>query len=347
MLLESPTLEVSPELVAERILEVLRQPVELDDAESTVAITASIGIAMGQFADADELLRSADVALYEAKRAGKDKVVAFEASMQTAATDRLLLEMDLREAVARNEFFLLYQPTFDLQTETVTGVEALVRWRHPSRGVIPPDKFIGLAEEDGLIVPIGRWVVEEACRQAAAWHASGHRVGMAVNVSARQLDDDDIVEDVRRALSASGLDPAALTLEITETALMRDPEGTARRLRLLKELGIRLAIDDFGTGYSSMAYLRQFPVDALKIDRSFISGIAASKESTALIHTLIQLGKTLNLETLGEGIEDSAQLRSLQREECDLGQGFLFARPLPAEEAERFLTRTRTIQPTV
>jgi EAL domain-containing protein (putative c-di-GMP-specific phosphodiesterase class I) len=263
--------------------------------------------------------------------------VVFESSMHTAAQDRLLLEMDLREAVDGDQLFLVYQPTFDLQTEAVRGVEALVRWRHPTRGIVTPDHFIGLAEDAGLIVPIGRWVLREACRQAAEWHATGRTIGMSVNVSGRQLDDDRIGEDVRRALADTGLDPAALTLEVTETALMRDPDATARRLHALKELGVRIAIDDFGTGYSSMAYLRQFPVDAMKIDRAFISDIAASKESAALVHTLVQLGKTLELETLGEGIEEPAQLRNLQHEQCDSGQGFLFARPLPPAEIERFL----------
>ena len=245
--------------------------------------------------------------------------------------------MDLREALERDEFFLLYQPTFDLQSESVIGVEALIRWRHPARGVLAPADFIPVAETTGLIVPIGHWVLHEACRQAAAWRASGKRLGMSVNVSARQLDTDELIEDVRQALLDNGLEPATLTLEITETALMRDPEATAARLRLLKQLGVRIAIDDFGTGYSSLAYLRQFPADALKIDRSFISDIAASKQSTALLHTLVQLGKTLEIETLAEGIEDQAQLQTLQREQCDHGQGFLFSRPLDVDAVEAFL----------
>ncbi len=184
---------------------------------------------------------------------------------------------------------------------------------------------------------IGRWVLQEACRQASRWHADGFPVNVAVNVSGRQLDSDELLEDVRDALGDSGMDPGALTLEVTETALMRDAEATARRLGALKELGIRIAIDDFGTGYSSLAYLRQFPADSLKIDRSFIAGIASSTESKALIRTFVQLGKTLHLETLAEGIEEEAQLRTLQREHCDQGQGFLFSRPLAPEAVEDFL----------
>ena len=338
LLLDSPNLDAGPQFVAERLLAVLRQPIELADASGRpICVTASLGIAIAASGTADELLRNADMELYRGKAAGKDRVVTFESSMQAAAADRLLLEMDLRDAIGAGQLFLLYQPTVDLQTETVTGVEALLRWRHPTRGVVPPDAFIGLAEDGGLIVPIGRWVLDEACRQAAAWHVSGRVIGMAVNVSTRQLDSGHIVDDVSAALAGSGLDPAALTLEITETALMRDPAATAEVLAALKGLGVRIAVDDFGTGYSSMAYLRQFPVDALKIDRSFISGGAATKESDALIHTLIQLGKALDLETVGEGIEETAQLRHLQCEQCDSGQGFLFARPMPPHAIERFL----------
>ncbi|MGP0100056.1 MAG: EAL domain-containing protein [Solirubrobacteraceae bacterium] len=211
--------------------------------------------------------------------------------------------------------------------------------------MLAPDEFIPIAEQCGLIVPIGRWVLEEACRQAAIWHGHGHRIGMSVNVSARQLDDDELIDDVRRALEDGGLDPATLTLEVTETTLMRDPAATAARLHRLKELGVRIAIDDFGTGYSSLAYLRQFPADALKIDRCFIDGIATSKASAALIHTLVQLGKTLDIETLAEGIEDRDQLATLQREHCDQGQGFLFSQPLDVDAVERFLGTARAGAP--
>ncbi len=338
ILLDPATLSASPELVAERVLSVLRQPIDLNGSTGRlVSITASLGIATGPCASADELMHDADIALYRAKEAGKDRYMRFETGMQAVAEEHLTLELDLRDALDSDQLVLAYQPTFDLQSETVTGVEALVRWQHPSRGLLAPDTFIPLAEETGLIVPLGRWVLREACQQAAAWHRHGHTVGIAVNVSGRQLDCDEFPNHVLEALHDSGLEPAALTIEITETTLMRNADKAAEQLTALKALGIRIAIDDFGTGYSSLAYLRQFPVDALKIDRSFISGIAASKESAALIHTLIQLGKTLGLETLGEGIEDQAQLRRLQREQCDLGQGFLLARPLSLAAIEQFL----------
>jgi EAL domain-containing protein (putative c-di-GMP-specific phosphodiesterase class I) len=338
VLLQDLTFDAGPELVAERICQVLGQAIQLPGSEGrSVSVTASVGAAFGQLGTADDLLRDADFALYEAKGAGKNRWVVFESSMQTAAQDRVALEMDLREALDAGQFFLLYQPTFDLESESITGLEALIRWRHPVRGVVAPDAFIPLAEQTGLIVPIGRWVLEAACRQAALWRRQGHELGMSVNVSARQLDEPEFVQEVADTLAATEIDPATLTIEITESVLMRDPEIAAPRLEALKRAGVRIAIDDFGTGYSSLAYLRRFPVDAVKIDRSFISAIAASSESKALIHTLVQLGKALGLETAGEGIEEQAQLRHLQDERCDSGQGFLFARPLAVEAVEDLL----------
>jgi EAL domain-containing protein (putative c-di-GMP-specific phosphodiesterase class I) len=245
--------------------------------------------------------------------------------------------MDLRVAFENDEFFLVYQPTFDLQEMTPTGMEALIRWRSPVRGVVQPDDFIPLLEETGLICEVGNWVLREACIQGAAWRRRGFGVGMAVNVSARQLDTDAFVAEVREALAQSGLDPAALTLEITETTLMSNADETARRLVAIKELGVRIAIDDFGTGYSSLAYLQRFPVDALKIDRSFISRVSQDPEGDTLIRTLVQLGKSLSIETLAEGIEQSRELTLLKEENCDSGQGFLFARPLELEACDLFL----------
>jgi diguanylate cyclase (GGDEF)-like protein len=338
VLLDSASLDVGPQLVAERVLDVLREPYDMgDEIGRQLSVTASIGVAHGLRGSAQELLSDADVALYVAKSEGRDRYIVFESGMDTVAQDRLMLKMDLADALESDELYLVYQPTFDLRSERATGFEALLRWRHPKRGVIGPDVFIPIAEETGLIVPIGRWVLNEACRQASRWRRDGHQLGISVNVSGRQLDNDVLIDDVRDALDHNDLDAASLTLEITETALMRDADASASRLRALKDLGVRLAIDDFGTGYSSLAYLRQFSVDALKIDRSFIRGVAASSESAALIHTLVRLGKTLNLETLAEGIEDHEQLRALQRQDCDMGQGFLLARPLDVDAADAFL----------
>jgi EAL domain-containing protein (putative c-di-GMP-specific phosphodiesterase class I) len=218
-----------------------------------------------------------------------------------------------------------------------TGVEALIRWRHPARGVVQPDDFVPLLEETGLIAEIGRWVLQEACRQGAAWREAGYPIDMAVNVSGRQLDSDQVIADIEGALTRSGLDPGALTVEITETTLMRNVEETARRLSTIKALGVPIAIDDFGTGYSSLAHLQKFPVDALKIDRSFISGLQNNQEGETLIHTLVQLGKALSIETFAEGIEQQRELSLLRDEDCDSGQGFLFARPLDVAATEAFL----------
>jgi diguanylate cyclase (GGDEF)-like protein len=338
MLVDTVGLDAGPELVAERILDVLRQPIELPlPSQTTISVTASIGIATGRPASAESLLQDADLALYKAKAVGKDGYALFESAMQTDAQDRIHLEMDLADALQANQLFLAYQPMMDLKNERVVGVEALLRWRHPTRGVIPPDAFIPIAEDSGLIVPIGHWVLEQACFQAAGWHESGYPLDISINVSARQLERTEFVEEVRAALEDSGLDAATLTLEITETVLMRKPDATAHLLGELKQLGVRIAVDDFGTGYSSLAYLRQFPVDSLKIDRTFITGLTRSGEGHALTHTLIQLGKALGLQTLAEGVEQQSQVRHLQSEGCDLAQGFLFARPLTPDAVERFL----------
>jgi diguanylate cyclase (GGDEF)-like protein len=338
VLVEGRSLAAGPEVVAERLLDVLREPFQQESEPTGIRLTvsASIGIAVGERSSAGELLRDADIALYQAKAAGKDRSVLFVHAMRTAVTDRLELEADLRGALAAGEFFLVYQPIFNLTELSVTGVEALIRWHHPTRGIVQPDEFIPLLEETGLIVSIGRWVLDQACEQAVAWRTRGHNVAVSVNVSARQLESDQLLVDVRNALARTGLDPASLVIEITETTLMLDAEETVRRLMTLKALGVRIAIDDFGTGYSSLAYLRQFPVDSLKIDRSFIKGMTDSAESTALMHTLIQLGKTLGLQIVAEGIEETDQLGHLRSVQCDSGQGFLFARPLDVDAVEDF-----------
>jgi EAL domain-containing protein (putative c-di-GMP-specific phosphodiesterase class I) len=265
--------------------------------------------------------------------------------MQTAVQTRMELEMDLRMALENDEFFLVYQPTFNLQDMSATGMEALIRWNSPTRDVVQPDNFIPVLEETGLIVPIGNWVMLEACRQGVIWRDAGYPIGIAVNVSARQLDTGEFVTVVEQTLQETGLDPGSLTIEITETALMRDAEQTALRLAAVKELGVRIAIDDFGTGYSSMAHLQHFPVDALKIDRSFVAQMAHNREGEAILQTLVQLGKTLSIETLAEGIEQAHELTLLQGEHCDSGQGFLFARPLEPDEVVALLSASATAAP--
>jgi diguanylate cyclase (GGDEF)-like protein len=337
VIVEDVALDAGPELVAERLLTALNEPFKLGaKAETTITLTASVGIAVAGQGSAADLLRDADIAMYRAKWDGRNGVAVFESDMQDTMKSRVELEIDLNEALANEEFRLVYQPTLDLGEMRPTGVEALLRWQHPKRGLVQPDEFIPLLEETGLIREVGRWVLKEACRQAAEWRRHGHEIEMAVNISGRQLDDDEIVSDVAKALADSGLPADALTLEVTETKLMRQVEHTAERLEAIKELGVRIAIDDFGTGYSSLAHLKRFPVDALKIDRSFISGLKANKEGRTLIHTLVQLGKVLGIETTAEGIEEADELTMLRAENCDSGQGYLFARPLEAAAAETF-----------
>jgi diguanylate cyclase (GGDEF)-like protein len=334
------SLAAGPELIAERLLEAFKEPFRLSGAEETrVFVKGSVGIATGGRSTAEELLRDADIAMYRAKWSGKNRFLVFEAEMQDEVQSRMEIEMDLQDAIEKKEFFLVYQPTFDLDSMTPTGVEALIRWRRPGRGVVDPDDFVPLLEESGMIVDVGAWVLREACEQGAKWQEAGHPLGMSVNVSALQLDTDDLLAHVEEALATSGLDAAALTVEITETTLMRNPEETARRLGALKDLGIRIAVDDFGTGYSSLAHLQRFPVDILKIDRSFISQLADGCEGEILLHTLVQLGQALSIETTAEGIERPQDLSLIKSQECDSGQGFLFTQPLTAQDADAFFSQ--------
>jgi diguanylate cyclase (GGDEF)-like protein len=335
---EELSLAAGPELVAERLLDALAHPFNIGvDKKTRVSVRASIGIAIAEENTAEELLRNADIAMYRAKWDGRNRYAVFEAGMEEVVQNRVELEMDLREALEKDQFFLAYQPTIDLSDMTPTGVEALIRWRHPERGVLQPDTFIPLLEESGLIVDVGKWVLDQACAQVAGWRIADFPVALAVNVSARQLDSDQITADIEGALSDSGLDPEALTIEVTETTLMRNAEETSLRLTAIKRLGVRIAIDDFGTGYSSLAHLQRFPVDALKIDRSFITGLKSNQEGETLVHSLVQLGKALSIETFAEGIEQPDELSLLKDENCDNGQGFLFARPLDVVATEAFL----------
>jgi diguanylate cyclase (GGDEF)-like protein len=339
VLIDGGTLEGSAELAAERLLNVLHQPFEINDMP--LAITASIGIAIvAHDSLAGDLLRDADVALYEAKAAGKNRYAVFHPEMHTMTQDRFQLQLDLRVALDHDEYRLQYQPIYDLSTMDMIGVEALVRWQHPTRGLVQPNDFIPLLEDSGAIIDVGRWVLHEACNDMARWHAYNPELHVSVNVSARQLDADTIINDVRNALHTSGLEPHSLILEVTETCLMRNAEATARRLHDLKALSVQIAIDDFGTGYSSLAYLQRFPVDSLKIDGAFTKALQDSPESQALMHTLVQLGKDLGLTTLAEGIETTGQLDHLHHEHCDQGQGYLFARPLDPDNLQALLETT-------
>jgi diguanylate cyclase (GGDEF)-like protein len=325
---------------AERIVEAVREPVLLEGTE--VVPSFSIGIVIGTPGRdrPDELLRNADLAMYRAKVNGKARFEVFDQSMNAHAKERLELEAELRRALERHELRLHYQPIVSFDTGQIRAVEALARWQHPRRGLVSPVQFIPIAEETGLIVPLGRWVLEEACRQIKQWqtiHPEAVQLLVSVNLSGRQLQTPRFVDEVRQVLADCDFDPACLQLEITETAVMKDTNATIKALHELKELGVKLAIDDFGTGYSSLSYLRQFPVDMLKIDRSFVDGLGREAHDTELVRSVIAMAKSLSLAVTSEGIETTEQLHQLLELGCDRGQGFYFARPLPPEAFGRDL----------
>ena len=323
---------------AHRMLEALSEPIVVQGHE--VVISASVGIAVEPRSGTsmDLLLRGADAAMYIAKEKGKGRFEFFEQQRHSEAVDRLELRRDLQTALERDEFEIVYQPIFDIAENRVHSVEALLRWNHPTRGQVQPDRFIGLAEQSGLIVPIGRWVLREASAQVKKWSGVySQELGVAVNLSVRQLHDAGFLEDVADALRLSGLAPECLTLEITESMLIEDTERGARALEQLKALKVRIAIDDFGTGYSSLSYLRRFPFDTIKIDRSFVSELASSATSEALVRTVIELAQSLKMVTVAEGVEHHSQWTALSNLACSLGQGYFFSRPLEVEAMTQLL----------
>ena len=327
--------------VAERLREVFRRPIGI--AEREVFATASVGIAVstpGKDTPGD-LVRNADVAMYRAKANGRAGFVVFDRALDAVAVGRLELETDLRAALDRGELEVHFQPIVHLPTGRIRDMEALVRWRHPRHGLIPPDRFIPLAEETGLIIPMGMWVLETACRQLRAWRArfgSRSDVSVSVNLSARQFQHPTLVEDVRRVLEETGLEPSSLMFEITESIAMRDAAAAADILAKLKDVGVRLAIDDFGTGYSSLSYLHRFPIDVLKIDRSFISRLRNERHDVAIVEAVIALARGLNMEVTAEGIETNEQLTQLEQLGCHNGQGYYFGRPMPADSVTQVLS---------
>jgi diguanylate cyclase (GGDEF)-like protein/PAS domain S-box-containing protein len=325
---------------AEALLEGLATPIVLRDRDLTP--TASIGIAIAAGEDAETLLRNADTAMYAAKRQGKSRYALFEPAMHATVVERLDLAADLSRAVEKRQLHLCYEPQITLASGRICCLEALVRWRHPARGEVSPGEFIPLAEETGMILPIGSWVLREACRQVKAWQErwpTPAPLTIAVNLSARQLQHHGIVDEVSAALADAGLDPQSLVLEITETAIMEQLDAAIMILTALRRLGVRLALDDFGTGYSSLSYLQRLPVDILKIDRSFVAGVARSIEDSALARGILTLANTLGLETVAEGIETAEQLAALRELGCQLGQGYFFARPLGPAAVDALLER--------
>ncbi len=341
VLLEDEVDEARARSVADRLLSEFTTPFEVRGRELFVRSSIGIALSVPGASKTDELIRNADAAMYAAKAAGKGRYEFFRPFMHTRALAQFEIQADLERALTRGEFVVHYQPIVDFATGRSLGMEALVRWEHPRRGLLPPIEFIRVAEETGLIVPLGAWVLGEACRQAAAWRSElpgAAELYVSVNLSTRQLLETDLVTQVRDVLEATALDPSGLTLELTEGSLMQDVQETATTLRALKDLGVRLAIDDFGTGSSSLAYLRQFPIDVLKIDKSFVDGVAvADSEGPVLVRAIIQMAKTLRLDTVAEGIEESEQLAELASAGCRTGQGYLFARPLVAAAMEAMI----------
>jgi diguanylate cyclase (GGDEF)-like protein/PAS domain S-box-containing protein len=331
--------------VANRVLEVLRAPLTV--AEHEVFVRGSVGIAAADpdSASAEDLLRDADAAMYQAKRTGGARAERFEPGLHVAALERLALATDLRRALEREEFEVHYQPIVDLQTESIKGVEALVRWHHPERGMLSPLTFIPLAEETGLIGALGMWVLRAACYQVREWQKQQPRgealLNMSVNLSAWQFHQSDLVDQVAAIIKEVDLDPSSLTLEITEGLLMQHGESVMDRLNALKALGVNLALDDFGTGYSSLSYLQRFPIDVLKIDKSFVDGMTQGAEPAALVRTIVALSESLQLRTVAEGIEQQHQVEHLRSLGCDRGQGYLWAKPLPAERLGQLLVERR------
>jgi diguanylate cyclase (GGDEF)-like protein/PAS domain S-box-containing protein len=341
VLIEDASDDVELATLAERILEELRQPFFVHDRE--LHVSGSMGIARmeSDVESVDQLLRNADLAMYRAKAAGPGRYERYTPGMHTQLVERVQLEADLRKAMDEGGLFLHYQPTIDLASGQITGAEALARWQHPTRGLVSPTEFIPLAEASGLIQRLGAWVLHEACRQAAAWQqATPQRdkpLTLSINLSGKQLQHVQVIEDVASALRESGLPPDSLVLEMTESVLLDDNETVLHILRQLKGLGARLAIDDFGTGYSSLSYLHRFPVDILKIDRSFVERLTRNVDNAELAWTVVRLGQSLQLQTVAEGVEDSAQFLALRRMGCDIGQGYYFGRPMKGQDIERLL----------
>jgi diguanylate cyclase (GGDEF)-like protein/PAS domain S-box-containing protein len=329
-------------LCAEKIIAALDAPHRI--AEHDLRITASIGIATypGDAADAEKLLRNADFAMYQAKYTGRNNYQFFKPEMNANAIERQSVETDLRQAVARREFELNYQPKVSLETGAVVGVEALIRWYRPQYGVMLPARFIPIAEESGLILPIGRWVLETACRQARHWHDEGLLpISVAVNVSAVELRAKDFLTNVRQTLEQYRLEPRFLELELTETFMMQDWKTTAEILRALKALGVKIALDDFGTGYSSLSYMKRFPIDALKIDQSFIRDMTTDSDDASIVSAVIEMGRSLNMRVIAEGIQTRDQLKFLRDRRCPEGQGFYFGSPASAGELTELLACRR------
>jgi diguanylate cyclase (GGDEF)-like protein/PAS domain S-box-containing protein len=337
VLRDLPDTEVASAIML-KIMERLQEPFLADSQEISTSVSMGASIFPGDGNDFETLRRQADMAMYQAKDAGRNTYRFFDEAMNVEATEHLLLRNGLRRALERSEFVLHYQPQIDLASGAVIGVEALIRWNHPELGMVAPARFIPVAEESGLIVPIGQWVLREACRQAVAWKRAGlPALTMAVNLSAVQFKRGDVEQSVMQALEQTGLNPALLELELTESILIQNVESVLATVKRLKLLGVKISIDDFGTGYSSLSYLKRFDIDKLKIDQSFVRDLATDPDDAAIVRAIIQMARSLNLRTIAEGVESAEMQQQLRIFQCDEAQGYHFARPMPAQEMERYL----------
>jgi len=333
ILLEDLTDDAAARVVAQRVVRAFDRPLRLEGLTVNARVSVGVVVDIAGRRSPSWLMRSADLAMYEAKRLDKGRWHAYDPAAHLVSAKRLVLESELRRAVERSQFTLVYQAVTNLRTGEIVGCEALVRWNHPTRGIVAPTEFISVLEATGLIEPVGSWVLREACRQAAAWaHQLPSLRWTAVNVSPAQLRSDAFLGSVRGAITDNGLDPAKLTLEVTESLALDDASGTADRLHDLRALGLRIAIDDFGTGYSSLAYLRKLPIDRLKIDRAFVDGLGVDPEAMAVARAIVEMARSLRLTTVAEGIEQHDQAEALLELGCELGQGYLFARPLQPQD---------------